>query len=84
MKKILINILDWIPILGFIFNLILIIINIIDYYKGKTHLFEGYDPNYLKAIIFRSSHYILIALNALWQGITTAKIIGLIFGVPCL
>lgn len=77
-KQAFIGVIEWIPILGLIFILIVSIINIIDYYKGKTYLKKGYDPYYLKSIIYRTKYYPLIIINSIWHGIITVKILQII------
>lgn len=79
-KRILINILEWIPIVGAIYTIIIGVINVRDYLNGKTLLYEGYEPDYAKAIFFRINSTFVFILNGLWHGIITGRIIALFFG----
>lgn len=78
--KTLLYIIEWIPILGFVYTTILGVINMIDYYKGRVSLAKyGSDhPNYLKALFLRYDTSLSV-INGLWLGTASGWIIRLLF-----
>ena len=77
--KILLYVLEWIPVLGILSIMIIGFINVIDFYKGRASLneFDSDHPDYVKVIFFRNLP--LGVLNAFYLGVTSHLMFNLLF-----